>query len=94
MDPATGQLQCRPGDEVISSDDHKLGKITAADPQYLTVEHGLLAKSHYYIPTNMVNACSDGKVYLNATKDQAAHAGWDVPPPVVTDVGNPPRVQP
>ncbi|MEA2511492.1 MAG: hypothetical protein QOF01_2732 [Thermomicrobiales bacterium] len=90
MDPTTGQLQCRAGDEVMSVDDHKLGKIVDADPHFLTVEHGLLSKSRYFVPTSAVNACSDGKVYLNVSKDQATHAGWDTPPSMPTGAENAP----
>ena len=89
MDPTTGQLQCRAGDEVMSADDHKLGKIVAADPHFLTVEHGLLSKSRYFVPMSAVNACGDGKVYLNVSKDDATHAGWDTPPSTASDAANP-----
>jgi len=90
MDPITDQLLCRPGDEVHSSDDHKMGKVVAADTKFLTVEHGLLSKSQYFIPTSAVNACSDGKVYLNMSKSQVAHSHWDTPPAVERGAGNPP----
>jgi hypothetical protein len=87
MDPTTGQLQCRPGDEVISDDDHKLGKITAVDPRYLTVERGLLNKKQFYVPTSAVNACNEGKVYLNVGKEVLDAGVWDAPP-MSTDAGN------
>jgi hypothetical protein len=90
MDPTTVQLTCRPGDEVVSSDDHKIGKVVAFDTNVLTVEHGLLSKSQHFIPTSAVNACNDGKVYLNVTKDAVSNAGWDVAPAIATDAGNPP----
>ena len=90
MDPMTRGLTCRAGDDVITSDDHKLGKLVAFDANVLTVEHGLLSKSHYFVPTSAVNACGDGKVYLNVTKDAASHAGWETPPAMATDAGNPP----
>lgn len=88
MDPTTGHLTCRPGDEVFGSDDHKLGKLVAFDARYLTVEHGLISKGHYFVPTSAVNTCSDGKVYLNVTKDAATHAGWETPPVLTTDAGD------
>jgi hypothetical protein len=91
MDTAREDIRCRPGDEVVSSDDHKLGKVVAADPRFLTVEHGLLGKSRSYVPTGAVNAGHGGKVYLNVTKEQATHAGWGAPPAVATDAGEPPR---
>ena len=90
MDPVTNQLICRPGDEVQSSDDHKMGKVVASDAKFLTVEHGLLSKSQYFIPTSVVNTCNDHKVYLNMTKHQIERSHWDTPPAVETEAGNPP----
>jgi hypothetical protein len=90
MDRATSQVQCRAGDQVMTSDDHKLGKVVAADQSFLTVEHGLLSKSQYFIPISAVNTCYDGRVFLNMTKDQITHSKWDMPPPMDTEAGNPP----
>lgn len=85
MDALSESIQCRPGDEVFGSDDHKVGKVTAFDRRFLTVEHGLIHKSEYFVPISAVNACDSGKVYLNITKDEVARQGWDVPPMVETD---------
>ena len=90
MDASTGQLQCRAGDQVMTSDDHKLGKVIAADSKFITVEHGLLNKSQYFIPTSAVNACNEGKVFLNMSKVQIASSKWEMPPPMETDAGSPP----
>jgi len=90
MNPTTEQLTCRPGDEVIGSDDHKIGKLAAFDAYVLTVEHGLLSKGQYFIPVSAVNTCGDGKVYLSVTKDAASHSGWETPPAIGTEAGNPP----
>ena len=90
MDTRSEPIQCRPGDEVISGDDHKIGKVTAFDQHYLTVEHGLLHKSAYFIPIGAVNACNDRKVYLNVAKDDIARQGWDMPPLLATDAGGRP----
>lgn len=94
MQPLREEIRCQPGDDVVGSDDHKIGKVTAVDPRYLTVQHGLLSKSNYYIPTDNINACADGKVYLNVAKDAVANAGWDMIPSMATDAGNPPLTPP
>jgi len=80
----------RPGDEVHTSDNHKMGKVIAADTKFLTVERGLLSKTQYFVPLSAVNACNDGKAYLNLTKDELTRAHWDVPPAVATESGAPP----
>ena len=87
METMSEPLSCRAGDDVITSDDHKLGKLVASDPNFFTVAHGLLSKSHYFVPRRAVNACNGGKVYLNVTKDHVTHAGWDLAPPVATEAG-------
>ena len=81
MDPDTGQIVCRVGDEVVGSDEGKIGKVAAFDPWLLTVEHGLLRKERYYVPMAAVNSCAEGRVYLTVRKDEVAHQGWNVPPP-------------
>lgn len=90
MDSMTGQLKCRTGDEVLSSDDHKMGKVIAADATFLTVEHGFLSKSRSFVPQSAVNTCGSGQVHLNLTKAQITKAKWDVPPAMSTEAGDPP----
>jgi hypothetical protein len=86
----TNDLRVQVGDAVFSADDHKIGTVKAFDADYMTVEHGLLLKSDYYIPTSAINAQSSGSVYLNVGKDEISQRGWDQPPLVDTDAGNPP----
>jgi len=83
-------LNLQVGDAVYSADDHKIGTVKAFDAAFITVEHGLLRKSDYYIPVEAVNAQSDGSVYLNVSKDEIDSRDWDVPPLIETDAGNPP----
>jgi hypothetical protein len=85
MDTAGEGVQPQAGDEVFSADDKKLGKVVAVDARFLTVEHGLVGKSQYFVPTGAVNACENHQVYLNVAKDAVAGMGWDALPPVATD---------
>ena len=85
MNPLSGDVQVRIGDEVFGRDDHKLGSVVAFDAAFLTVERGLLRKAHYYVPMSAVNACNDGRVYLNVTKGEIEERAWDVPPQIATD---------
>jgi hypothetical protein len=88
----TGQLTCNPGDDVFSADDHKIGTVEAFDQRVLTVRHGTLIKGEYFIPTSAVNNCEGDRVYLNVPKDAIGHQGWDAPPPMATEAGNPPMM--
>lgn len=93
MDPISrGELQCRVGDEVLDSGEHKIGKLVAFDSRVLTVEHGLLNKGDYYIPISAVNACNGGKVYLNVAKADIGAQGWDAPPVVATEADGAPLI--
>lgn len=90
MDTQSEPIQCRPGDVVVDSSDHKIGKVTAFDQRFITVEHGLINKSEYFVPMTAVNTCNDGKVYLNVAKDEITGQGWDVPPMMDTEAGGRP----
>ena len=86
MDPgATGEIQCRIGDEVYDAGEHKIGKVIAFDAHVLTVKHGMVRKEEYFIPMGAVNACNEGKIYLNVAKDAIEARGWDKPPLVSTE---------
>jgi len=57
------------GYDVIGSDDHKLGAVTAVDDDLLIVEGGLLRKSKHAIPLAFAHADeSAGVVRLSVSK--------------------------
>mgnify|MGYP000539461115 CR=1 FL=1 len=94
METATAELTVprgRYGDERRRSHARQACRLQQPLPD---VEHGLISKGQYFVPTSAVNACAEGTVYLNVGKDEVTHAGWDTPPPVATDAGNPPLGQP
>lgn len=90
MTDTSNQIAAHIGDTVFSADDHKLGVVKAVDARYLTVEHGMLKKSDYFIPISTVNSQSGDSVYLNVTKEEIGSRGWDAPPLIETEAGNPP----
>lgn len=90
MVDTANDLTIQVGDAVYTADDHKIGTVKAFDASFITVEHGLLLKSEYYVPISAVNAQSNGSLYLSVTKDEIGTRGWDQPPLVETDAGNPP----
>ncbi len=68
------------GDTVCGCDDHKLGRVKAVGPTHIVVEKGILFHTDYYIPLTAVANVEGGTVYLDVTKDEALHRGWDQPP--------------
>jgi uncharacterized protein (TIGR02271 family) len=68
------------GDDVFGSDGEKVGRIAELYPGYLTVEKGFFFPSDYFIPRQAIQSVQGNEVYLNVTKDNALHSGWDQVP--------------
>ena len=82
MDPTVAQWRFKVGDQVVSADDHKLGKVCGLVPDavhltHLAVEKGKLVHHDYRIPVGTVCNYGDGTVYLSVTQDVALAAGWE-----------------
>jgi uncharacterized protein (TIGR02271 family) len=77
MDRMNQQWSIREGADVIGSDDHKVGEVVAVHSEYIIVEKGFFFPTDYYIPSRAVATYDGNKVYLNVTKDEALHQGWD-----------------
>ncbi|MDP9366995.1 MAG: hypothetical protein M3Q03_01760 [Chloroflexota bacterium] len=75
LDPAITQWCFKKGDQVCSTDDHKLGKVVdfvpdGMHPTHLAVEKGLLIHHDCRVPTSTVCNYEGGIIYLDLTKDQ------------------------
>lgn len=84
----------RIGDDVLGSDGHKVGTVANVYQQFVVVEKGFFFPTDYYIPYSAVASVTGDGVWLNVTKDDALHHGWDVIPDrldavVVQDEGVP-----
>jgi len=87
MDRTVQQWRFKEGDEVVSADDHKLGKVVRfepdmLDPTHLVVEKGLIFKHDYRIPVSAVANYQGDTIFLSLTKDAALNARWDATPDV------------
>ena len=80
------QWNCAAGNEVFGCDEHKVGKVKEVHPGYLVVSQGLITHTTLYVPTSAINNCEEGRVYLNVTKDEASHRGWNTPPASTTTI--------
>ncbi len=86
MDRTVAQWRFKEGDQVVSGDDHKLGKVVSFDPgmlepTHIVVKKGLLFKHDYRIRVSAVANYEGETIYLSLTKDAALNAGWDMTPP-------------
>jgi hypothetical protein len=85
--PFTGE-QYSAGDTVFSSDGQKVGVVAAIHGQYLLVEKGFLHVTDYHVPFSAINRhnATDGAVFLNVSRDEALHSGWDQHPADLEDM--------
>src|SRR5215211_1789705 len=80
MESMTEQWVIPEGTEVVAADGDKVGKVIAAEGDYLVVEKGFFFPTDYYIPRSAVASYDGDKAYLAVTKDQALNQAWDVAP--------------
>ena len=83
MDPTIQQWRFKVGDQVVSADDHKMGKVIrilpdTTKPTHLIVEKGKLIHHDYQIPVEAVSNYENGTVFLSITEDAARNAGRDI----------------
>ena len=84
MDPTVAQWRFKVGDQVVSADDRKLGKIArilpdSTKPTHLVVERGRLVHHDMRVPVDAISNYERGTVYLTLTEDAARTAGETLP---------------
>jgi hypothetical protein len=80
MDQATEKWDFREGAEVFGSDGDKVGRIFEVYPTYIVVEKGYFFPTDYFIPKYAIARYDGHRAYLNVTKGDALHHGWDQEP--------------
>ena len=85
MDPTVAQWRFKVGDQVMSADDHKLGKVArivpdATRPTHLVVEKGRLMRHDFRIPVDTICNYESGTVYVTLTEEEARITGSEPPP--------------
>lgn len=68
------------GSDVIGQCGHKVGEVVAVREDVIVVEKGFFMPMDFYIPKSAIQRNNDHGLYLNVTKDDALHRGWDVDP--------------
>lgn len=74
----TGPIEV--GADVIGTCGHKVGEVVALREDHIVVEKGFFMPIDFYIPTSAIHRNDDHGLYLNVTRDEALHEGWDVDP--------------
>jgi hypothetical protein len=68
------------GSDVIGQCGHKVGEVVAVREDVIVVEKGFFMPMDFYIPKTAIHRNNDHGLYLNVTKNDALHRGWDVDP--------------
>lgn len=68
------------GSDVIGHCGHKVGEVVAVRDDVVVVEKGFFMPVDFYIPKSAIQRNNEHGLYLNVTKNEALHRGWDVDP--------------
>ena len=68
------------GADVIGNCGHKVGEVVAVRDDVIVVEKGFFMPVDFYIPKSAIQRNNDHGLYLNVTKNEALHRGWDKDP--------------
>lgn len=68
------------GSDVIGHCGHKVGEVVAVRDDVIVVEKGFFMPVDFYIPKSAILKNNEHGLYLNVTKNEALHNGWDVDP--------------
>lgn len=68
------------GSDVIGTCGHKVGEVVAVRDDHVVVEKGFFMPTDFYVPKSAIRKNDDHGLYLNVTRDEALHFGWDVDP--------------
>jgi len=68
------------GADVIGTCGHKIGEVVAVRDRDVVVEKGFFMPVDFYIPKSAIHHNNEHGLYLNVSKDEALHHGWDVDP--------------
>ena len=68
------------GADVIGICGHKVGEVVAVRDDVIVVEKGFFMPTDFYIPKSAIKRNNEHGLYLNVSKNDALHRGWDVDP--------------
>ncbi len=68
------------GADVIGTCGHKIGEVVAVREDDVVVEKGFFMPVDFYIPKSAIHHNNEHGLYLNVTKSEALHHGWDIDP--------------
>ena len=74
------QWRIEVGSDVIGQCGHKVGEVVAVRDDVIVVEKGFFMPVDFYIPKSAIKRNNEHGLFLNVTKNEALHRGWDVDP--------------
>ena len=79
-DDDDSQWRIEVGSDVIGQCGHKVGEVVAVRDDVIVVEKGFFMPVDFYIPKSAIKRNNEHGLFLNVTKNEALHRGWDVDP--------------
>ncbi len=71
------------GADVIGVCGHKVGEVVAIRADHVVVEKGFFMPVDFYIPKSAIHHNNEHGLFLNVSKSEALHRGWDIDPQTV-----------
>jgi len=69
----------KPGWDVVTNDDHRIGTIREVGQHYVEVSGGYFS-ADIYVPASAIGNVEGETVYLNLANSQVESMGWQQPP--------------
>jgi hypothetical protein len=69
----------QPGWDVVTNDDHRLGRIRDVGQQFVEVSGGFLSAT-IYVPASAIANVEHETVHLNVARGEVDAMGWEQPP--------------
>ena len=69
----------KPGWDVVSNDDHRIGTILEVGQHYVKVDGGFFS-GDLYVPASAIANVESEKVHLNLAHDEIDRMAWHQPP--------------
>ena len=69
----------KPGWDVVTNDDHRIGTIQEVGQHYVKVSGGLFS-ADFYVPASAIANVESGTVHLNLANSEIDATGWQQPP--------------
>lgn len=77
IDAEGREFEIKIGQDVIGSDDHKIGEVVDVLDDHVVVEKGFFNPEDIYVPKEEISSFDEYHLRLRVSRDEVAKSGWD-----------------